>query len=151
IARAAGGYVFGLARITTWLSLTTTVKSTPLALYCSMIFGAWAWMVLSSLPYALGPAGSPTLCLACTYLAYSALTSASLTPAGSGSRGAGAGAGAAGRGAIAGGGGGRTAARWVGIGGRGTGAAIGAVGGRAAATGGASVIEIGAISRAACG
>ena len=33
-------YVFGLALMTTWLSLTTTEKSTPDALYCSMIFGA---------------------------------------------------------------------------------------------------------------
>jgi hypothetical protein len=34
----------------TWLSFTTTEKSTPLDLYCSMILGAWALIVLRSLP-----------------------------------------------------------------------------------------------------
>ncbi len=41
---------FGFARMMTWLSLTTIEKSTPLDLYCSMIFGAWALIVFSSLP-----------------------------------------------------------------------------------------------------
>ena len=35
-----GRQVFGFARMMTWLSLTTTEKSTPFAWYCSMIFGA---------------------------------------------------------------------------------------------------------------
>ena len=41
---------FGLALMMTWLSLTTTEKSTPFALYCSMIFGACELIVLSSFP-----------------------------------------------------------------------------------------------------
>src|SRR5262249_49380248 len=57
---------FGFARMMTWLSLTTIEKSTPFALYCCMILGACALIVLRSLPYEPGPADSPTISLALT-------------------------------------------------------------------------------------
>src|SRR5437764_1744827 len=53
-----------------------------------MIFGACELIVLRSLPYAPGPAFSPTISLALTYFAYSALTSASVMPGGGVWRGA---------------------------------------------------------------
>ncbi len=49
-SQLATRYGFGFALMMTWLSLTTTEKSTPFALYCSMIFGACALSVLSSFP-----------------------------------------------------------------------------------------------------
>src|SRR5690242_14375522 len=68
--------------MTTWLSLTTTEKSTPDALYCSITFGAVALIVLSSFSRLFGSTFSPTLSFALTYFAWSALTSASLIPGG---------------------------------------------------------------------
>src|ERR1044071_1343060 len=66
----------------TWLSLTTTEKSTALAWYCSMIFGAVWLIVLSSFSRLPASTFSPTISFALTYFACSAFTSASVIPGG---------------------------------------------------------------------
>src|SRR5687767_3273005 len=66
----------------TWLSLTTTEKSTADALYCCITFGAVCAIVLSSFSRLFGSTFSPTISFALTYFACSALTSASLIPGG---------------------------------------------------------------------